>query len=99
MRRMRSAAWFCAIAAIPLVGTGAADATVVIKSNRVAICVTGAKHPDACKKIAADARVVVSDEAMEDLDGEVGQGATIQSPSNGPSETSGQHRRHRQDSQ
>ena len=58
-----------------------ACATVVIKTFRLSICVTGEKHPDGCKSAHADAHLVVSDDQMEDLDGEIGQGATIMAPS------------------
>jgi hypothetical protein len=57
--------------------SGVAGAAVLIKTFQFAICVTGAKHPDACKNSGADASVVVSDEAMEGLDGKIGQGASI----------------------
>jgi hypothetical protein len=52
-------------------------AAVIIKTVRVTICVTDAKHPDACKPVAADGRLVVSEDALESLEGELGQGATI----------------------
>ncbi|HKN27042.1 MAG TPA: hypothetical protein VJY34_03825 [Roseiarcus sp.] len=54
-----------------------AAATVMIKTFEFSICVTGTKHPDACKNAGADAHVVVSDDAMERLDGRIGQGASI----------------------
>jgi hypothetical protein len=57
---------------------GPANATVIIKSFQSKICVTGAKHPDGCKNVDADAHVVVSDDAMDRFDGEIGQGATIE---------------------
>ncbi len=50
-----------------------ADATVIIKTFDFSICVTGTKHPDACKNAGADAHVVVSDDAMESLTGESGK--------------------------
>ncbi len=87
-----------ALAAYP----GPADATVIIKTFRFAICVTGAKQPDGCKSVAADAHVVVSDQAMEGLDGMIGQGATIMAvPDKGAaSPPSGDtHRRRHQDPQ
>jgi hypothetical protein len=79
----------------------AANATVVIKTFQFAICVAGAKHPDACKNVDADAHVVVSDETMEDLDGRIGQGATIEAvPGKGAeSPSSGHERRHRRQEQ
>jgi hypothetical protein len=75
-----------------------AGATVIIKTFRFSICVTGEKHPDGCKKAHADAHLVVPDSQMEDLDGEVGQGATIMAPSSSggsaPSEPAHHGRRH-----
>lgn len=74
-----------------------AGATVIIKTFRFSICVTGEKHPDGCKKAHADAQLVIPDSQMEDLDGEVGQGASIMAPSSGAPATSepGRHgRRH-----
>ena len=66
------AAWAC------LAGISCpANAAVLIKTFQFAVCVTGAKHPDACKSSGADASVVVSDEAMDGLEGKIGQGATI----------------------
>ncbi len=56
---------------------GSACATVIIKTFEFSICVTGTKHPDACKNAGAHAHVVVSDEAMERLDRKIGQGASI----------------------
>ena len=74
-----------------------ANATVIIKTFQFAICVTGAKHPDGCKNVAADAHVVVSDDAMQGLDAKIGQGATIVAvPETGAaSPSSGQSHRHR----
>lgn len=74
-----------------------ANATVIIKTFQFAICVTGAKHPDACKNVSADAHVVVSDDAMEGLDAKIGQGATIMAvpDKDAGSSPSGQDRRHR----
>jgi hypothetical protein len=54
-----------------------ASATVIIKTFQFSICVTGAKNPDACKNVGADAHVVVSDEKMESLDSKIGQAASI----------------------
>ena len=98
MRRMKIARSLPMAALVALAGFPcAANATVVIKTFQFAICVTGAKHPDACKNVDADAHVVVSDETMEDLDGRIGQGATIEAvpPKGAVSPSSGQTRRHR----
>lgn len=77
-----------------------ASAAVLISSFQFKICVTGAKHPDGCKDVGADARVVVSDDLMETVDGEIGQGATItQAPDKGlvpASGGQGRRRRHLQ---
>ena len=67
-----------------------AGATVIIKTFRFSICVTGEKHPDGCKSAHADAHLVVSDDQMEDLDGEIGQGATIMAPSSSGGSAPGQ---------
>jgi hypothetical protein len=76
----------------------AADAAVIIKTFQFAICVTGAKHPDGCKNVAADAQVVVSDEAVRGLEGKIGQGATIMAVPDkdaaSPSSTETRRRRH-----
>ena len=57
---------FCLAASFAVFGwPGAANAAVLIKTFHVAICVTGEKHPDGCKNVAADGHVVVSDDAME----------------------------------
>ena len=53
------------------------NATVIIKTFQFSICVTGMKHPDACKNAGADAHVVVSDDKMESLDSKIGQAASI----------------------
>ncbi|WP_158819047.1 hypothetical protein [Methylocapsa sp. S129] len=67
------------LASVALVGDPqAAHATVIIKSFQFKICITGAKHPDGCKNVDADARVVVSDDAMERFDSEIGLGASIE---------------------
>jgi hypothetical protein len=76
-----------------------AGATVIIKTFRFSICVTGEKHPDGCKKAHADAQLVVPDNQMEDLDGEVGQGASIMPPSSSGGSAPAQpahHGRHHQ---
>jgi hypothetical protein len=104
MRTMKIEGVLSVMALLALVGfPGGANATVIIKTFHVAICVTGEKHPEACKKVTADGRVVVSDEAMEWLDGKIGEGATIESVTNkaaAPSSGGGQgHRRHHEDTQ
>ena len=78
MRRAAIAVSTCATVLIALAASpDAADARVLISSFRFKICVTGAKHPDGCKDVSADARVTVADEVMDALDGQIGQGATI----------------------
>jgi hypothetical protein len=86
-----------AFAAVLLAASpGAAEARVLISSFRFKVCVTGAKHPDGCKDVSADARVTVSDEAMDALDGEIGQGATITAiPDKGMAPASGAPERRR----
>jgi hypothetical protein len=82
MSKCRTAGPLSAIAILAFVASPhSADATVIIKTFRFSICVTGEKHPDGCKNAHADAHLVVPDSQMEDLDGEVGQGATIMAPS------------------
>jgi hypothetical protein len=81
-----------------------AAATVIIKTFDFSICVTGTKHPDACKSAGADAHVVVSDDAMERLDGKIGQAASIvaltgKNPSAPGRQGHHQHRRQSEDSQ
>lgn len=98
MRRAKIAKSLPVVALLALAAyPGSANATVLIKTFRFAICVTGAKHPDGCKNVGADAHVVVSDEAMEGLDGMIGQGATIAAipDKNAAPPASGQARRHR----
>jgi hypothetical protein len=76
-----------------------ADATVIIKTFQFSICVTGTKHPDACKNVDADAHVVVSDEQMESLDSKIGQAASIMAaPGKGApsSPGGGDHHQHHQ---
>jgi hypothetical protein len=73
------------------------NATVIIKTFQFSICVTGTKHPDACKNVDADAHVVVSDEKMESLDSRIGQAASIMAaPGKGaaPSPGGGDHHQH-----
>jgi hypothetical protein len=82
MSKWRITGLLSAIAIFAVVGLPqSAGATVIIKTFRFSICVTGEKHPDGCKNAHADAHLVVPDDQMEDLDGEVGQGATIMAPS------------------
>src|SRR5271154_6206606 len=103
MRTMKIEGALSVMALLALVGfTGGANATVIIKTFQVAICVTGEKNPDACKKVPADGHVVVSDDAMEWLDGKIGQGATIESVTQkaaAPSGGQGHRHRHQDDSQ
>lgn len=74
-----------------------ANATAIIKTFHFSICVTGQKHPDGCKNAHADAHVVVPDDQMDELDAEIGQGASIMAlPSSGgsaPSQSEHHHRR------
>jgi len=72
----------------------AANAAVIIKTIRVTICITDTKHPDACKNVAADGHVVVSEDAMEGLEGELGQGATIMEVAGKGAAPSGAQERH-----
>ena len=82
MSKWWSAGLLSAIAILAFVAPPqSACATVIIKTFRFSICVTGEKHPDGCKSAHADAHLVVPDDQMEDLDGEIGQGATIMAPS------------------
>jgi hypothetical protein len=103
MRTMRIEGVLSVMALLALVGfPSGANATVIIKTFHVAICVTGEKHPDACKKVPADGRLVGSEEAMEWLDGKIGEGATIEAVTNKPAAPSsgGQgHRHHHDDTQ
>jgi hypothetical protein len=90
------AAFLITLAASPSAG----DARVLISSFRFKVCVTGAKHPDGCKDVSADARVTVSDEVMDVLDGEIGQGATITAiPDKGMAPASGAPERRRRHTQ
>ncbi len=79
---------FSAVAAFAL--GDSSSAAVIIKTVRCAICVTDTKHPDACKHISADGSVVVSEDALQSLEGETGQGATIM-----PATTAATPERHR----
>ena len=102
MSKWRIAGLFSAIAIFAFVGLPqSARATVIIKTFRFSICVTGEKHPDGCKNAHADAHLVVPDDQMEDLDGEVGQGATIMAPSRpgqpAPGQSMQRGRRHKND--
>jgi hypothetical protein len=89
------------LAALAIFGFSAsADAAVIIKTIRVAICVTDTKHPDGCKTVPADGHVVVSEDAMEGLEGELGQGATVMEAASNRAAPSGAHergRRHQQE--
>ena len=98
MRRTGVTVWL--VGSTLIVSSNAANSSVLISSFRFKLCVTGAKHPDGCMRIDADARVVVRDDAMDALEAEIGQGATItQVPDrNSVPAPSGQgsHRRHSQ---
>jgi len=59
-------------------GVTDASAAVLIRSFQFSVCVTDTKHPDGCKSASADVTVVVSEEKMETLKEEVGQGASIE---------------------
>ena len=88
---------FLTALAVLAAGPGAAKAAVLISSFQFKICVTGAKHPDGCRHAGADAHIVVSDDAMEKFEGEIGQGATIEAvPESGAVPAAGAqgHRRH-----
>jgi hypothetical protein len=103
MRRTGIESALCSAALLAVFGwPGGANAAVIIKTFHVTICVTGEKHPDGCKNVVADGHVVVSDDAMEWLDGKIGQGATIeaitQKPA-APSSGQGHRHRHQDDSQ
>jgi hypothetical protein len=79
MRRLALLGSLFTLASVALVDDPrAAHATVIIRSFQFKICVTGAKHPDGCKNVDADAHVVVSDDAIERFDSEIGQGASIE---------------------
>ena len=97
MRRLKAPGLPLILALFASAGyAGAANATVLIKTFQFAICVTGAKHPDGCKNAGADAHVVVSDDAMDQLDGKIGQGATITAVApKGAAPAEGQGRRRR----
>src|ERR1700691_1978397 len=99
MRMTGIASALCSVALVAVFDwPGGANAAVLIKTFHVTICVTGEKHPDGCKNVAADGRVVVSDDAMEWLDGKTGEAATIEAVDAKAAAPSGQgHRRHRQD--
>ena len=102
MSKWGSAGLLAAIAILAFVAfPQSGGATVIIKTFRFSICVTGEKHPDGCKNAHADAHLVVPDDQMEDLDGEVGQGATIMAPSrpgqSAPGQSMHRGRRHQND--
>ncbi len=77
----------------------AAGAAVIIKSFRCTICVTDTKRPDDCKSIAADGKVVVSEEALQGLEGEIGQGATIMHAAAAAAPAAHERHRHRHSDQ
>jgi hypothetical protein len=55
MSKCRTAGPLSAIAILAFVASPhSADATVIIKTFRFSICVTGEKHPDGCKNAHAD---------------------------------------------
>jgi hypothetical protein len=102
MRRHQFARSLPIVVAFALAGYPcSAEAAVIIKTFQVSICVTGAKHPDACKNAGADAQLVVSEDQMESLDRQVGQAASIMAfPPKGGSTPAGRqerHQHHRQD--
>jgi hypothetical protein len=101
MSKCRIASPLSTIAILAFVASPpSAGATVIIKTFSFSICVTGEKqHPDGCRNAHADAHLVIPDNQMEDLDGEVGQGATIMAPSSSGGSAPGQpahHGRHHQ---
>ena len=97
MPRTKTGLWLAIVALSALVaGVGAADAAVIIKTVLCAICVTDTKHPDACKDVTADGRVVVSEDVLKGLEGELGEGATIMmATSKRPAPPSGNQERRR----
>jgi hypothetical protein len=102
MRRHRFASSLSVVVTFALAGYPcSAEAAVLIKTFQVSICVTGTKHPDACKNAGADAQLVVSEDQMESLDRQVGQAASIMAfPPKGGSTPGGRQerrQRHRQD--
>lgn len=101
MRRARIAGSAAVAALLALAGYPCSlDAAVLIKTFQFGVCVTGAKHPDGCKNVDADAHVVVSDDAMEELEGKIGQGASIlAAPDKGtaPPPTGQERHHHHQD--
>jgi hypothetical protein len=96
MRRHKLAGLLPIVVTFSLTGYPcSADATVLIKTFQFSICVTGTKHPDACKNVDADAHVVVSDEKMESLDSRVGQAASIMAaPGKGAASSPSREDRH-----
>ena len=96
MRRVKLEISLAALAALAFCA-GPTNAAVIIKTVCCSICVTDTKHPDACKKISADGGVVVSEDALQGLEGELGQGATIMQAGAAASPGAQQRgRRHRQ---
>ncbi len=78
MSGCRFAGLLCAISLLALAASPrSASATAIIKTFHFSICVTGEKHPDGCKNAHADAHLVVPENEMEELDAEIGQGASI----------------------
>ena len=98
MRRHKFASSLPIVVTFALTGSAcSANATVIIKTFQFSICVTGTKHPDACKNADADAHVVVSDEKMESLDSRIGQAASIMAAPGkraAPSPGGGDHHQH-----
>jgi hypothetical protein len=97
MRRLSSWTLFACLIALAS-SLEPSDAAVMIRSFQVKICVTGAKHPDACKSAGADATVVVSEETLDRFAGQIGQGATIEAiPEKGmaqPADAQSRRRKH-----
>jgi hypothetical protein len=78
MRRPKTRLSSTVVALIASVAcAGSVNAAVIIKTFRCTICVTDTRHPDACKNVEADGHAIVSEDALQGLEGELGQGATI----------------------
>ena len=102
MRRRKFANSLSIVVTLALVGYPcSAGAAVIIKTFQVSICVTGPKHPDACKNAGANAQFVVSEDQMESLESQVGQAASIMAfPAKGgstPASRQDRHQHHHQD--
>ena len=98
MSGCRIASLLSAITLLALVASArSASATVMIKSFRFSICVASEKHPDGCKNAHADARLVVPDDQMKELDTEIGQAASIMALPNsgGTAPSHSEHHRRR----